>query len=40
MQLWCLLCAVVDVGWSQDIMSPETIPHLQLHTIVTKAVSV
>jgi hypothetical protein len=34
-QNWWLLCAVVDVGWS-----PETNPHLQLHTTVTNSVFV
>jgi hypothetical protein len=34
------LCAVVDVGWSQDLgrlPNTETNPHIKLHVRVTKA---
>jgi hypothetical protein len=30
------MCAVVDVVWSRVFRIPETNPHLQLHTLVTK----
>jgi ribonuclease HI len=45
-QNWWLLCAVVDVGWSQNMgrlleqSSHILSPHLQLHTIATNSESV
>jgi hypothetical protein len=42
-QIWLLLSARVDVGWSWDVVAfpkPETSPHLQPHTTLTKSVFV